>query len=153
MEENIKQFFKKTDALKKAIIVFLGLALVIFIFGVGVFVGETKARFSFRWAENYHNNFAGPKGGFLGDWQRLPMPPDNFMESRGIFGEIIKINGDLVIRGKDNMERVVILSASTLIERGRESIKKEDLKIGDKIVVIGSPNEQGQIEAKLVRIF
>jgi hypothetical protein len=33
------------------------------------------------------------------------------------------------------------------------AIKKDDLKVGDQVVIIGSPNEQGQIEAKLIRIF
>ena len=30
---------------------------------------------------------------------------------------------------------------------------KDSLKVGDHVVIIGSPNEEGQIEAKLIRVF
>jgi hypothetical protein len=38
-------------------------------------------------------------------------------------------------------------------KRGKAFIGKEDLKIGDKVVIIGAPNSLGQIEAKLLRII
>ena len=82
-----------------------------------------------------------------------PFPPGDFIESHGTFGEIIKINGDLVIKGRDNTEKIIIIKDDTTIEKGRTAIKKEELKVGDQVVVIGSPNDQGQIEAKLIRVF
>jgi len=163
MDENNKQNIKiKPDALKKIIIGFGGLAVIILIFGAGIFVGEMRARFSYRWAENYQRNFAGPRGGFLGGLP--PFPPDSdFISSHGVFGQIIstkggsasggKINSDLVIKGQNNVERIVLISSSTLIQKGRQTIKKDDLKVGDNITAIGSPNDQGQIEAKLIRVF
>ena len=39
------------------------------------------------------------------------------------------------------------------MKKGRETVKKEDLKVGDWVVIIGSPNEKGQIEARLIRLF
>jgi len=39
------------------------------------------------------------------------------------------------------------------MKKGRETVKKEDLKVGDWVVIIGSPNEEGQIEARLIRLF
>ncbi len=144
----------KRDTLKKIIIGLAGIAVIILIFGAGIFVGEMKARFSYRWAENYQRNFAGPRAGFLGDWRGIPMPPgSDFIESHGIFGQIIKINSDLTIKGQNNVERVVIINADTAIQKGRQTIKKDDLKVGDNLVIIGSPNDQGQIEAKLIRVF
>lgn len=135
----------KCDILKWVVIGLVAFAILAFIFGAGVFIGGMKARFSYRWAENYHNNFGGPKAGFFGDWQS---------ESRGNFGQIIKINdSDIIIKGKDNVEKVIVITSQTLIEKGKNEIKKEDLKVDDYIVVIGSPNDQGQIEAKLIRIF
>ena len=35
----------------------------------------------------------------------------------------------------------------------RDEIKISDLKIGDFIVVIGSPNTDGQVEAKFIRLM
>jgi len=142
------------DILKWIIVGLAGFVVVFLIFGVGMFVGGMKARFSYRWAESYHKNFAGPRGGFLGDW-RIPIPfPGDFIEGHGTFGEIIKINdSDLIVKGQGDVEKVILITADTIIEKGRDTIKKENLKVGDRIVIIGSPNEQGQIEAKLIRVF
>ncbi|TSC53659.1 MAG: hypothetical protein LiPW39_149, partial [Parcubacteria group bacterium LiPW_39] len=52
-----------------------------------------------------------------------------------------------------DVEKIILISEKTTIEKGRETIKKEELKAGDRVVIIGSPNEQGQIEAKLIRVF
>lgn len=139
--------------LKWVIIGLAGFAVVVLIFGTGMFVGGMKARFSYRWAESYHKNFAGPRGGFFGDWRALP-PPGDFIEGHGTFGEIIKINdSDLVVKGQNDVEKLIIVTQDTIIEKGMVTIKKEELKVGDRIVIIGSPNEEGQIEAKLIRIF
>jgi hypothetical protein len=154
MDED-KQNNKKInrDVLKWIIIGLAGFVVIILIFGAGIFVGGTKARFSYRWAESYHKNFAGPQGGFFGDWRTLP-PPGDFIEGHGTFGEIIKINdSDLIVKGQGDVEKVILITKDTTIERGRDTLKKEELKVGDQVVIIGSPNEQGQIEAKLIRIF
>jgi len=141
------------DVLKWIIIGLVGFVIVILIFGTGMFVGGMKARFSYRWAESYHKNFAGPRGGFFGDWRALPSPGD-FIESHGTFGEIIKINdSDFVIKGQSDVEKIILITEGTIIQKGRDTIKKEELKVGDRVVIIGSPNEEGQIEAKLIRVF
>ncbi|MDD2697119.1 MAG: hypothetical protein PHE52_03135 [Candidatus Pacebacteria bacterium] len=153
MEEN-KQNDKKInpDVLKWVIVGLAGFVILILIFSVGFFVGETKARFSYRWAENYHQNFGGPKEGFMA--KPLPFMPGDFIESRGTFGQIIQINdSDLVIKGKDDAEKIILIKEDTVIESGREKVTKDTLKVDDYIVIIGSPNEQGQIEAKLIRVF
>ncbi len=142
------------DVLKWVVIVIIGFVVVALIFSVGMFVGGTKARFSYRWAESYHKNFGGPQGGFLGDWRKLPLSPSDFIEGHGTFGEIIKINdSDFVIKGQGDIEKVIIITEDTVIKKGMATIKKEELKIGNRVVVIGSPNEEGQIEAKLIRLF
>ena len=51
------------------------------------------------------------------------------------------------------METAVLVSDTTVIRRGRETIKPADLKTDNHIVIIGSPTEQGQIDAKLIRLF
>jgi len=143
----------RSDVLKWIIIGLVVFAIIILIFSAGMFVGGMKAKFSYSWAENYHKNFAGPRDGFLGDWRSFP-PPGGFIEGHGTFGEVIKINdSDFVIKGQGDVEKLIIINQSTIIKRGMDTIKKEDLKIGDIVVVIGSPNGEGQIEAKLIRIF
>jgi len=144
----------KRDVLKLIIVGLVCFVVVVLIFGAGVFVGGMKAKFSYSWAESYHKNFAGPPGGFFGDWRKFPPPPGEFIEGHGTFGEIIKINNsDFVIKGQNNVEKIILIKEDTIIEKGRETVKKDELKVGNYIVVIGSPNEQGQIEAKLIRVF
>jgi hypothetical protein len=146
---------KQHDILKWITVGLLAIVVIVLVFGLGVFVGEKKAKFSYLWAENYHRMFAGPKAGFLGNLKMPPFPPfDEFIEGHGTFGEIIKIEGkNLVVKGRGNVEKVIIVTEKTVIKSGREDIKFSDLKIGDMIVIIGSPNDKGQIEAKLIRVF
>jgi len=145
---------KNYRTLKWIIIGLIGLALACFIFWVGMVVGGSKAKFSYRWAENYHNNFAGPGGGFLGDWQqKLPPQPTDFIEGHGVFGQIIELrDNSFVMRGQKDMEEIVIVTKGTIIKDGAKTIN-DGLKVGEYVVVIGSPNKTGQIESKLIRLF
>ncbi len=153
-KQNNKKFFQNLDVLKWVIIGLAGFVVVVLIFGAGMFVGGMKAKFSYRWAESYHKNFAGPPSGFFGDWRKPSFPAGDFIESHGAFGEIIQIDdAGLVVKGRGDVEKVIITTKDTTIQKGRETIKKEELKVDDQIVIIGSPNEEGQIEAKLIRVF
>jgi len=142
------------DFLKWIIVGIAGFVIVVLIFGAGMFVGGMKARFSYKWAESYHRNFAGPQEGFFGDLRRMVPPPGDFIEGHGTFGEVIKINdSDFVIKGQGDVEKIIVIKEDTILEKGRTTIKKDDLKVGDRVVIIGFPNDQGQIEAKLIRVF
>lgn len=143
----------KHDTLKRIIIGLAGFVILILVFGLGMFVGANRARFSYRWAENYHRNFGGPKEGFMNDLRMSP-PKGEFIQGHGIFGEIIQIgNSDIVIKGQDNAEKIIVISKDTVITIGRRAITKTDLKVGEQVVIIGSPNDEGQIEARLIRVF
>ena len=146
----------RPDVLKWIIIGIAGFIVIILIFSAGIFIGGAKARFSYRWAENYHQNFAGPGGGFVGDWRKMPpMPmPDNFIDSRGAFGNIIKIDtSNFVIKERGDVEKVIVINDNTVIKNAGNTVKIDELKVGDSVVVIGSPNDQGQINAEFIRVF
>ncbi|MDP2934681.1 MAG: hypothetical protein Q8N59_02885 [bacterium] len=154
-EKKTEEVNKKShrDLLKWIIVGIVIFVYSVCVFGTGVFVGGTKARFSYRWAENYHRNFGGPGNGFMRDLRMSP-PNNEFIEGHGTFGQIIKIgDSDFVIKGQENVEKVVIINKDTVITIGRQTITKADLKVGEQVVVIGSPNDAGQIEAKLIRVF
>lgn len=153
------------DILKWVVIGLAGFAIIILIFGAGMIVGGMKAKFSYHWAESYHKNFAGPRSGFLGDWRSMPSLPGDFIEAHGAFGEVISIlsssataedeelkNNGFIVKGQGDIEKIVITNKDTVIKKGMETIE-DSLKVGDRVVIIGSPNEEGQIEAKLIRIF
>ncbi len=82
------------------------------------------------------------------------MDMQNFPNAHGTVGKIIKIElPTIIVQDKDETEKVVLIKDDTSIRSGKTDITKNDLKVDDFIVVIGSPNTQGQIEAKLVRIM
>jgi len=134
----------------KAIVLSMATFIVLaFVFGLGVFVGTKKADFSFKWAEEYHRNFGGPQEGFFGN-----MMGDQFTAANGAFGQIIKISdGILTVKDKDNPEKIVLVNDETSIIYQRQNLKLSDLKTGDNVVVIGDPNDDGQIQAKLIRVL
>jgi|SRR3989344_2703419 len=146
---NQKRDEKIIHILKLIVVGILCFSVIVFVFGVGVFVGQKRAEFSFQWAENYHRNFGGPDQGFFNNF-----PATDFINTHGVFGPIIKIDGNnLVVKDRDNMEKTMVVSPETAIVNGSGIIKVSDLKLGDNIVVIGAPNNRGQIDAKLIRVM
>lgn len=168
METNKEDKNKEQEVLKKIdhifhskgfkyTVIFLLIFIVLVVtFGLGTMVGYRKANFSYQWGENYHKNFGGPRSGFMRDLP-LGMPmmlSDDFISPHGLTGSIIKVEGNnIIVKGNDNVEKTILLSDKTVIRNGRQNINPEDLKVGDLIVTIGDPNSNGQIDAKLIRIF
>lgn len=145
---NTDNFFQ-SKLFKGIILGVAGLAALIFVFSLGLFVGARRADFSFRWAEAYHKNFAGPEGGFFENFKGR-----EFIEPNGVFGQIININGQiLTIKGGNDVEKIVLIGDKTIIKFQNQNLKLSDLKIEENIVVIGSPNDNGQIEAILIRVM
>jgi hypothetical protein len=136
--------------------------IALFSFSLGMAVGFKKAKFSYNFGENYERNFAGPRpekgdgrmGGFPFPRGFEEFEKKEFRNAHGLAGEIISIaDGNLIVKDRDEKENTVQVSDKTLIKRGKETIQIGDLKIGDKIVVVGRPSDNGVINADLLRIF
>lgn len=134
----------------KWIFITVGSAVVLLlVFQLGVFVGLKKAGFSRNWGENYSQNFGMPPRGPLGQFEGR----ESF-GGHGVAGEVIKIEAkNLVIKGQDGIEKVVNILQNTIIQRGNKIIKLSDIKIDDGVVIIGAPNSDGTVTAKMVRVF
>ena len=145
---NIDKFFQ-SKTFKIILVGIGGLIIVLFVFKAGMMVGFQKANFSCRWSDNYHRNFGGPRGGFSGG-----LGDKDFIEANGTVGQIIKIaSSTLVVKGRGDVEKVVLVKDDTVINQLKETITIDNLKIDDMVVVIGEPNNDGQIEAKLIRVM
>ncbi|MFA5936612.1 MAG: hypothetical protein WC822_01900 [Candidatus Paceibacterota bacterium] len=145
--EDIKKVFE--SKVSAGVLYSIGaLIIMALIFSAGVSVGFHKASFGRAWGENYERNFGMRPG-------RQMFGQDNFPNSHGAIGKIIKIELPTIITQdiKDNTEKIILIKDDTQIQKIKENITASDLKIDDSIVVIGTPNEQGQIEAKLIRIM
>lgn len=145
--------FFQSKSFKISLVAIGAFIVLSFVFKVGVFVGYSKARFSYSWGENYHRNFAGPQGGFFDEFRR-GFGDRDFMSAHGAFGSVIRVDGNIIVmKGEGGVEKNILVLESALVRRGGENIKAVDLKPDEEIVVLGSPNDEGQIEAKLIRVF
>jgi hypothetical protein len=128
----------------------IGIIIVLLlVFQIGVFVGFKKAEFTYAWGSNYYRNFAGPPPEFMQEFEGRDM-----MNGHGTLGSILKIEDpNIVIKGQDGVEKVIVTTKDTVIRNLLDVIKLTDLKENDPVVVIGSPNDAGQIEAKFVRVM
>lgn len=120
------------------ILCIIGIVIVaLLIFQTGVFVGYHKAAFSYRWGQEYYHTFGGHR----------------FPSSHGAIGKIIKVDlPTFIMEGPDKTEQVVLTTDTTIVRRFRDVIKPSDLKPDDYVVVIGSPNDKSQIEARFIRL-
>ncbi len=135
----------------RGIIIGLGLAIVLLgVFRLGQVSGGQKVRFSDRLGENFNRNFRDPRDNFFRNWSGGPGMPGG----HGAVGEIVSLNLPLVtIAGLDNLEKVVVIEDRTLIRQFQNQITPTDLQIGEHVVVLGAPNAEGQIEARLIRVM
>ncbi len=147
---NLKEIFK-ANHFNKLLAVLATIVVLVFVFSLGVFVGHEKYRFSRTWGEHYYRNIMGPAG--PGGFGMMDFGRPGFNARSGL-GQIIKIDGNsLIIKDQANIEKTILITDKTAIIRDSQNIKITDLKVDDKIVVIGRPNNQGQIEPKLIRVL
>ena len=145
---DIKRIFQN-HGFKIVILSIAGLLVVLLSFRAGMVVGYRRAGFSENWGNNYHRNFAGPKGGFMDDFKDR-----DYLESSGTFGQILKIDGQTIaVKSREGVEKTILVNEKTEIRRFRDTVKIEDLKTDEFIVTIGEPNEVGQMVAKLIRVM
>jgi hypothetical protein len=147
---SFKEIFK-SEHFNKLLIVLATLVVLVFVFSFGIFVGHEKGRFSRNWENNYCGNIMGPGG--RGGFGMMNFDRPGFNAHSGL-GQIIKIDGNsMIIKDQANIEKTILVTDKTAIIRDNQNIKITDLKIDDKIVVIGRPNDQGQIEPTLIRVL
>ncbi len=147
---NIKNFIQSQSF--RGILIGIVIAIItLVIFQAGIAVGYRKATFGHRLGDNFEQNFKDPRGGNFG----FPgMPGGMDMPSGyGATGKIVSIALPLVVvAGPDNLEKTLVINEDTEIREFRNSITKDKLQVGNFIIVLGIPNDKGQIEAKLIRL-
>ncbi len=172
--QNMREKVEKFGVIKLLLIIIA----IIAIFQAGIFVGYHKAMFYKSAGYNYYkqgkfddrkmgDNMSNKNGERMSNFNRPDEqnPKNQFgkfmMEmdipgGHGAVGKIVSINlPNIIIASPDNIEKTVTVSNDTLIREFRETIKSEQLKIGDIVAVIGeiSASDDGLIKAKLIRIL
>lgn len=130
------------------------IVVLLLVFRAGMIFGYHRAVFSIGWGQNYEKNFVGPNKmiGMMGPRGKA------LIVAHGSNGQIIKIDtasgtSTITVKDQDGTEKSVLVTDNTLIRKFTQNIKRIDLREDDHVSVIGSPNPNGQIEAKLIRIF
>lgn len=128
------------------------LIVVLFVFEAGIWVGYRRGTFTCKLSDNYFRIFGEEQGehmGLRGQILRGEMPGGH-----GATGKIVNVNLPmLVVADANRIEKSVHINEDTLIKRINETITASDLKTDDFIIVMGNPNDQGQIEARLIRVL
>ncbi len=128
------------------------LIIILLIFDVGILVGYKKGTFSCRLSDNYFRIFGEEQGDNVG--LNTQIPQGEMPTGHGAVGTIAHIDLPvLIVANADKLEKSVHISDSTIIRRINKTIHASDLKIDDFVVVVGSSNNQGQVEAKLIRVL
>ncbi len=130
------------------LVIFIGISLV---FQLGVFVGYKKAEFSGRFGDNFSRSFAGDRRGpdMMGGFTK-----DIFVGGHGAVGKIVRISlPTIVVADRENIEKIILVNDDTVVRSFRKDIKSDILAVGDFVVVLGSPDDRGQIVSKLIRVM
>ena len=149
----------KSKKFKIAALVVGALILALVSFAGGVAIGFHKAKFSYKFGENYERNFTGHESaGMMGGRGSQDMMGDfggrGFRNGHGIAGAIISVaDNKIVIKDRNGQENTISVSDQTLIKRGQSTISVNDLKNDEQIVVMGKPGDNGTINADLIRVF
>ena len=146
LQASIKDSFAD-KTIRRAASVIIALILALIIFQAGVTVGFRKAHFAKSWNDNYYKNFGPNRHGVTG-----PMP-GQFPNAHGTVGKIISTSGSILIVEDRGTEKTVSITDTTKIRKQNTDGISSDLTPETYIVVVGDPNDQGQINAKFIRIM
>ncbi len=153
MYKNLKEFTASKSF--QGILIGIGISIVgLLIFQAGVMVGQHKVQFGDRLGSHFERNFVDlERGGFgspkgLGFGEQLPPG------GHGAVGEVISVTlPTFVIAGPDNLEKTVTVTDNTLIREFRDELSTDGIETGKFVVVLGEPNDDGVIKAKLIRFL
>jgi len=131
---------KKTRAVLAALCIAMGILVA---FGFGVLVGFRHAVFTSRVGENYYRVLYGamPRG----------MPSGS---AHGAVGAVLDVaTATIMVQDLDSDEVLVSIVPGTVVREAGATISISAIHVGDHITVIGSPGENGEIDARFIRVL
>ena len=147
-KDSLSQFIRSRLFAGIALGVAIMLVLVC-VFEAGVALGYHEAVFSSHWGANYEHNFGGS------DMQgQMGLPDGHGPETFGAIGQIISVaSSTMVVQNNDQQEEKVIFNGNTVIRNQENTIPASSLSSGTYVVVVGTPDNQGTIDASLIRVI
>jgi hypothetical protein len=136
VEEKVNQRSQPVhhDTWKIVVVALCSLLVLVIVFGAGMLAGLEKAEFSQHWQTGYY--------------------PRMVLNAHGVAGPVIRVNQDsLVIEDRDGSEKTALVSPDTTIKEDGNTIGISQVKLNDQVVVIGSPDDQGEVKASIIRVM
>ncbi len=123
------------------------LILALLVFRAGVVVGSHRGQF--RGDLSREHGFRSPF--FLGNFE---MPHGFLQDGHGAVGSITAITlPTFLIETRDGANQTILISTSTLIRDMHAPDATTTLSVGDRIIVLGDPDNQGRINARIINVF
>ena len=140
----------ETKTYGKIIVAISVILIALIIFSAGIFVGYYKATFSHDLDDVYRQGFNSPGSPFAPF-----MHSSDDVNPHGIVGQIVGINlpFSIMVKGDKNAEQIVTILPETTVRIFHSLATTSDIKVGDQAIVIGTPNDQGEIQASFIRII
>ncbi len=129
------------------IVVIVALIMILATFEAGRAFGLHQARGAGAWGANYDHMFGNPTGPGLG--ARSPLPGGHGAE--GTISDVTLPTFHIV--DPNHPEETVRLDANTIIRSKDGNVASTTLTSGQSVIVLGAPDSQGTIDAKLIRIM
>ena len=148
MKEKIKNLYANKP-LRLGIYIIGTLFVLSLAFESGTFVGYHKAGFSRDWGDRYERNF-----GMMRPDSIKGMMGGRFPTAHGATGKVLTVSlPTFTIEDNDGTEKVIVTSSSTIIKSGRDNVLPTAISTDNLVVVLGEPNADGEIDAKLIRVM
>lgn len=139
----------KSKTLTILLVTILALIVVLGVFELGIKVGYSKGRFGCGWGDRFGSMLGLPSS------SRGPMPPPpGVLDGSGAVGSVLSVqDGELLLKTDNGVEKSISILPTTELRKGPKTVTVQDLNEHDHVIVIGHPNDQGQIEATFIRVF
>ena len=115
-------------------------ALLVGAFALGVRVGGAQA-----YRAGFHDMFPPP-----------PPPTGTWLAGHSVVGTVEQVDpqaGLITVGGERGVYALVQVGDDTLLERRGQRVGLTALQVGERIVAIGAPDDEGHIMARVIRIL
>ncbi len=137
----------ESKAVRRIVIGLGSLVLVIIVFQAGEFVGYRKAEYANKFGDSFQRNFIGVRRS-SSNVLFTDMPGGH-----GAIGKVVSVSlPTFVVEGPDNIEKIVMIDDDTVFRSFRNEASTTDIAPDQYVVVLGNPDDDGKIDAKLVRL-
>lgn len=142
--KDIQKYFQSKKVYWTASII-VGLIIASLIFHAGVVFGTRRAFHAERFEHGFSHSF------FPGNFR---LPRGYIPGGHGAVGAITGITlPTITVNMRDGSVETILLNASTTILSANREGNTGALSVGRKVVVIGEPDAEGHIEAKIIRVI